>query len=82
LTCRFPFMEACQFAATASLLQKGTVRNGASCLYGLYGDGVAGDAGRILAWTTRQAVWSATITPDSDTTMQSEFRTIVDNNVS
>ena len=81
LTARYPFIEACQFAATASLLQKGTIRGGASCIYAGYND-AAGDAARILGWTVRQAVWSATITPDSDATMQTEFRTIVDNNVS
>lgn len=81
LTARFPFIEECQFAASASLLQKGTIRGGALCLYAGYNNN-SGDSGRILGWTFRQAAWSATVTPDSDTAMQTEFRTIVDNNVS
>ncbi len=80
LTGRYQFIEACQFAAASNLISRASIRGGASCLYGLYYDANE-DSGRVWAWGLRQAVWAACITPDSDTTMQGEFRTIVDNNV-
>ncbi len=80
LTGRYQFIEACQMVAAATLISRASIRGGASCLYGLWYDADE-DTARVWARPLRQAVWAACITPDSDTVMQAEFRTIVDSNV-
>lgn len=82
LTGRWPFIESCQFAASASVLSLGTtLRAGATCRIPSYEISDGPDS-RATAWSLRQVAWAAAITPDSSATLQGEFRAIFDNNIS
>jgi hypothetical protein len=72
LTGDFYFLEEEQFTASIGIMsQSENSRGGASCIMGF--------TVRSLAWQWRNVACAASITPDSDTDMRTEFITIIGN---
>ena len=78
VTGRFYFMEEVQFAATLNYLNGSTVpRESGNAVFASW----SALQTRGAAWGLRTLAQAATVTPDSDTTLRTEFLNAVTNNV-